>query len=996
MGMSFDGNGKYVGWSNIFDYSSIQALKASEYLPMPNKTKFIRDTNTGTNIDSFISVINVANQVGNKAYRIRAYADLITFLNDNNITEVNWTIEPKEDILEVLRLHEFTVIPKNKLEMACKNFISSHIQNTVQNFTNMIGAYTPIEMKDFRGASEISPKGEQSKRMTLMNPATKYIMQYQNMTGKNVIGISATGIKAAFTWHYYMNEILQNNKNNSNKNLIERAKFEFKTSRINGRTAATIDSFTGTLKPDYKGDFTIESIPDICWDKVSNETKQLLFGDGSVDKNVLIQKLTVDLMQSQVLSAATDNAKELILSKVNCGSKLAKCYLFLITMGFDITDIVSFMTSPVVDFIDRVTESNIYRGKSLSIEDAIDILKRKIPNKIVHQFMNPRQAKIFSRTALSKKIKNAFSENKLDEIEVSSTDYEIIDYISELKAIRNLMPEMTESAKADLTEFQKVLEGSNEFSNFGRLLSINQGIGTTEEKFKSYLQFIKNIISERENKLGIKLDDKLDETLEQLMPNIEGILEEQLKNIHDQQLAIYKEIARKFNVIKWLDDPEYREKVKLYYGNILKVTVPIFDMIDEIPQYRDSFKILNAVNIINNNIALKTKINGLIMDNYIPKGGTEANSGANYWSERFKNNLLTAIYAKFIQQFLYKCNVQLPYFGTQIIHETIDGENRTRTISGTKLINEKFDLIEAPENNVLSLNSLQSLMSFKYIFENYIIPKLKEGKYITIDKEGKIVEKTDKMNQLKANKFIQGLISGEDKDRPVYRVNVDMLNYKTTPEGLAKFQSYIQGLQELQNIKINNVTLSDWFILYNLYTNLNNYGTNRLTTLFESFIRTNGKSSIIKDFFKYISDLSYYGTAEYSKNNTIIIKDKDGNTFNIDVKDLFMMAATIIQSPFGKGDPMYIVAQDSGSVFYERTDDGQYAPVPNLYFSDNSQESTLNRQTIINDYLTVGGLAQEQKIQILNQLNKINYNTIDAINLLIKDSFITLYKNNCR
>ena len=53
----------------------------------------------------------------------------------------------------------------------------------------------------------------------------------------------------------------------------------------------------------------------------------------------------------------------------------------------------------------------------------------------------------------------------------------------------------------------------------------------------------------------------------------------------------------------------------------------------------------------------------------------------------------------------------------------------------------------------ISFKSLSDLSSFKYIFENHSIPKLKEGKYITVE-NGKIVEKTDRMNELKENKFI--------------------------------------------------------------------------------------------------------------------------------------------------------------------------------------------------------------------------------------------------
>jgi hypothetical protein len=45
--------------------------------------------------------------------------------------------------------------------------------------------------------------------MTLFNPATKLLMQYQNITGKNVIGIAANGEKASFMWHYYLNDVIQ-------------------------------------------------------------------------------------------------------------------------------------------------------------------------------------------------------------------------------------------------------------------------------------------------------------------------------------------------------------------------------------------------------------------------------------------------------------------------------------------------------------------------------------------------------------------------------------------------------------------------------------------------------------------------------------------------------------------------------------------------------------------------------------------------------------------
>lgn len=357
MGLSFDGNGCYVGWSNLFNYDSIETLKASEFLPMPKK-KVYKRTNSGVNIDSFINEII---QATTPAERILKYAKLLKYLNNNNITEVSYTapdiVEDEDDedddnnlngnkILKKIKQHEFTIIPYSLQEDANKNFISSHIQNTVQNLRNMIGAYSPIEMEDFRAASEYSPKGESASQMTLLNPATKLLMQYQNITGKNVIGIAANGEKASFMWHYYINDVVQilnkdtlhyqrvfNDKINS-LNLTSGKKYDYiniiKYIMDNSYREEVLKNYDGTIKESLKdldiyiklasntlfsfktnrikGRFQgipvnqeINTLPDVNFEGVNPELVAY-FG------NRLTGDITVDLMISQVLSAATDRS----------------------------------------------------------------------------------------------------------------------------------------------------------------------------------------------------------------------------------------------------------------------------------------------------------------------------------------------------------------------------------------------------------------------------------------------------------------------------------------------------------------------------------------------------------------------------------------------------------------------------------------------------------------------------------------------------------------
>jgi hypothetical protein len=86
----------------------------------------------------------------------------------------------------------------------------------------------------------------------------------------------------------------------------------------------------------------------------------------------------VDQLISQILSAATDNAKELILAKINAGTNLAKYHLHLVMMGFNLKDIVAFMTSPVVELIDKYSRNDLYKNEASSVTNAIKILNGDI------------------------------------------------------------------------------------------------------------------------------------------------------------------------------------------------------------------------------------------------------------------------------------------------------------------------------------------------------------------------------------------------------------------------------------------------------------------------------------------------------------------------------------------------------------------------------------------------------------------------------------------
>ena len=62
MGHSFDDNGVYIGWSNLFKYSSLEALRASEQLPMPQGRRYDLDK-SGYDLTQYEQIYNNSNDI---------------------------------------------------------------------------------------------------------------------------------------------------------------------------------------------------------------------------------------------------------------------------------------------------------------------------------------------------------------------------------------------------------------------------------------------------------------------------------------------------------------------------------------------------------------------------------------------------------------------------------------------------------------------------------------------------------------------------------------------------------------------------------------------------------------------------------------------------------------------------------------------------------------------------------------------------------------------
>lgn len=353
MGQSFKG-GIYVGWSNLFDYSSNKTLQASKKLPVPKKIKLKQSNNTKYNIDEQLNKIH---KETDRATKIELIADLIFTLERNKGFYNCDDTEQNKKLIRKIQKHENYKIGRDVKEMAYKNVASANIFNIVHGIRNRDQAYSDITLKDLSKLAENSPKGKRTKSLNTMNPMSKYVMQYQNLVGKNVIGIAANGEKVWFNLTYWYHNIL-NFGNEKDKTYIQ---VSHKYDRIQGRSANDIK-----LR-------AFKYIPDIA--NVNTQLTQKLKEAFALEDNFGESDEYVDQKISQLLSAATDNAKELILAKINAGSKLAKYHLHLMMLGFSLDDIVSFMTSTAIELVDKYSSSDVYNMSIVKDYEAINMLK---------------------------------------------------------------------------------------------------------------------------------------------------------------------------------------------------------------------------------------------------------------------------------------------------------------------------------------------------------------------------------------------------------------------------------------------------------------------------------------------------------------------------------------------------------------------------------------------------------------------------------------------
>lgn len=293
-------------------------------------------------------------------------------------------------VMKYLRRHERSKRSTFEKSEALKNKVYYIMRDITADPITQINLHTPISMDGLKEIAVNSILGNAEKSFSPDNPVVKYIMQLQNMEGKDVVGIGAVSLKAFFGASFYFNSVVMGIKEKLQQLQILKSKGE-DTSLLEQNIYELINQIVF----DSKFDGELLSLSNIYWkpilDLIGDEPLVLnvletiknpaatylytgvnaLLYDNKLDLKRLVEHLhntsrrnnAADSI-SAVVSAATDNAKELILSKINATSKFADIYTLLISTGMTFQDISSFMMSPIFNLVDSFSASTVFNSSS--------------------------------------------------------------------------------------------------------------------------------------------------------------------------------------------------------------------------------------------------------------------------------------------------------------------------------------------------------------------------------------------------------------------------------------------------------------------------------------------------------------------------------------------------------------------------------------------------------------------------------------------------------
>lgn len=445
-GRSVSNNGKYNAWSPHFNYADTET---SNKLPFPDaKLHISKLTDESVNItnDEFNAIEQYANLyyqgLDDSEEALTLWPSVVNSLNKLAENEY-YVVDGKETTDEtlasefILDYFKDEIKDENTLLEASKNAVSSGLYRISNSVVNSMASDRGVDMDDPQAGAKKSPKTWASKQFSGDNYATLPLMKEENGAGKSVIGIAAVGTKVFYALTQFYNQKIQDIVDKYN--LTEEAYGEqlnaYRQAVIHAKEIKSIpplisEFFGGEVDAAFAEFRKLMNPKEFnFYNEATGQNKKIFttfLANVNFENNPFLEAMNAEeitrlsqehpdaeiidatevgdtsLVLSALLSSATDNAKELILAKINAGPELAGTYVYMIIQGIDFDDITNFMVSPTVDAIVLKSKSNIFNNKKSNIKDAVNYYLEGVDHK---KYFNKKQKDTIS-SYLNKNVGN--------------------------------------------------------------------------------------------------------------------------------------------------------------------------------------------------------------------------------------------------------------------------------------------------------------------------------------------------------------------------------------------------------------------------------------------------------------------------------------------------------------------------------------------------------------------------------------------------------------
>lgn len=870
---SIDRSGRLPLWSPYSDLTTITRTSESFALPFPTglelefqqytaqagNDKYYRTLKQYIGSDRLINLYTINPETGENTVDIQInpnidiyiFKGLLADLEQGNIkipssntkihvaNKFGITIEQLDILYDKLKSiidsHNlyFNNLELNKVAQISQNYAIYQMYSISNDPTNLIQSQTSVDSTT--GPIKEIGNNSQENIEALNEVPGNFLIKFQdiirNQKGKKGIGICATSLKTFEGLTQFYNYVLNYGNEEQQKRLLFNIRINQKPYRM------LANAF-------------LKHSSNVTLDEVLEAVKNI---DQSVDSAVII---------SALLSLATDNAKELQLSKLNATDKTLGIYTYGVSIGMDVKEIADILMSDLAQEISSIMEGNqflndtgaqslngVFNYFELGPSHVIRKFKLPIRNELTQRFSNPydefvnllqRYPGYIKQDKYGESIKE-FATSEQSEFRTLDSKLKVLNDIREsiknfsfskelvyklyqlIDFVENYCKqwELVKNNSQKYQSLKTLAEGASEMRVLGTIYKNNQGLPTKAVELIERVRSVESVIQDRMNQIN----------QEQRRAGKQAIFSDG---------TIY---SAKFNLIDFVTNPGIRENIiQKYEGvkhtfNILDATqVPHFFGYlkvlaeDYIALYNQSAKFRAIVNIGNNAInilGVRTAADRLsiyqgvsnYVDDYL----------ANSWL--LDNNIIIQLRAS--EQY---------YDNTGILQT-------------------------ATSITPIQLGTSNGNATFKHWMELYVIPKLKQGKILPNNTTAPGVKGNEVIKNLSPQLYDRNISRNTSVN---YTIPINML--PRTDADRVLFNMYKQQFNNLAKYSFSDIPgveypIIDLLYYYNLIAYAGKLGEMSLTALFEDMQSTN---ETIKSYHQYIADFDQAKEVTAPNSSTLI------------------------------------------------------------------------------------------------------------------------------